>query len=309
MARPPTKPPSDLDWVAGLPTKQKHRILRRWGYLDKDIAAMDSSEQVAEIQEAIAAGIYVGSLPSAPMGDSEPRIFIDEKSGQPITLNELAKRGRCILREPELRASTCSYEEALARFRQDETLDLADREHLQRLSADSRMIDHWVFIQACQPLLTWAASPGWLIWHVLTARRAAEYFGDYPQKQRHAENAENLARYLRQMGEADEQTCKILEDLALQLRKPEALKPFNEMPLLVSRKGGNSVQGRPTHNTRELKTFMNLMTNHFRSTYGQPLYEVVATLTDSAFRGRETTTDHVRNAVKPTRKKDRLGKR
>jgi hypothetical protein len=53
---------------------------------------------------------------------------------------------------------------------------------------------------------------------------------------------------------------------------------------------------------------MNLMTNHFKTLYGQPLYEVVATLTDSAFPGRETTTDHVRNAVKPTRQEDRLGK-
>jgi hypothetical protein len=48
--------------------------------------------------------------------------------------------------------------------------------------------------------------------------------------------------------------------------------------------------------------------NQFKTLYGQPFYEVVATLTDSAFPGRETTTDHVRNEVKPTRQKDQLGK-
>jgi hypothetical protein len=40
--------------------------------------------------------------------------------------------------------------------------------------------------------------------------------------------------------------------------------------------------------------------NQLKTLYGQPFYELVATLTDSAFSGRETTTDHVRNAVKPT---------
>ena len=142
------------------------------------------------------------------------------------------------------------------------------------------MIEHWDFIQRCQPLNTWAASPGWLIWHVLVARRAAEYFGDYPQKQRYAENAENLARYLRRKGETD-------EGLALQLRQPEALEPFKGVPVPVSRKRSNITRGREAHNTRELKAFMSLMTNHFKATYGQPLYECVATLTDSAFPGRE----------------------
>jgi hypothetical protein len=266
---------------------------------------MNSDEQVAEIQEAIQCGIYAGSLLSGPIEDTEPLIFLDEESGQPIELGEFVKRGggQCILHKPEPKTRLCSYEEALARFQKDETLDLADRRHLNRLAADSRMIEHWDFIQRCQPLNTWAASPGWLIWHVLVARRAAEYFGDYPRKQRYAENAENLARYLRQRGETDEPTCRLLEDLA-----PEALQQFEAVPVPVSRKGSNIFRGREAHNTRELKAFMNLMTNHFRATYGQPLYEVVATLTDSAFPGRETTTDHVRNAVKPTRKKDRLGK-
>jgi hypothetical protein len=305
------EPLLDRDWAAGLPTAQKCRILRRWGYLDKDIAAMTSDEQVTEVQKALRCGIYAGSLPLGPIEDSEPRIFLDKESGHPIELSELVKRvgGQLILREPEPRTRPCSYEEALARFQKDETLDLADRKHLNRLAADSRMIEHWNFIQRCEPQNAWDASPGWLIWHVLVARRAAEYFGDYPQKRRFAESAENLARYLRQKGETDEQTCQLLEELAVQLRQPEALKPFEGVLVPVSRKGGNIIRGREAYNTRELKAFMNLMTNHFKVTYGQPLYEVVATLTDSAFPGRETTIDHVRTAVKPTRKKDRLGKR
>ena len=76
----------------------------------------------------------------------------------------------------------------------------ADRQHLKRLAADSRMIEHWNEIQRFQPRETWLASPGWLIWHVLVARRAAEFFGDYPEKQRHAENVENLAKYLKAGG-------------------------------------------------------------------------------------------------------------
>jgi hypothetical protein len=251
-------------------------------------------------------------LPPGPIEESEKQIFLDEETGQPIEISELLKRpegrGHCIARVPEPRTRPCSYEEALARVQKDERLDPADRQHLKRLAADSRMIEHWNEIQRLRPQEPWVASPGWLIWHVLVARRAAEFFGDYPQKQRHAENAENLAKYLRQEGETDERTCQLLEDLALELRQPEALEPFNAVPVLVSRKGSKINRGYKAHNTRELKAFMNLMTNHFKAIYGQPLYEVVATLTDSAFPGRETTTDHVRNAVKPTRQKDRLGK-
>jgi hypothetical protein len=312
LARYSSKPP-DRDWVSGLPDKRKYRILRRWGYSVNDIVAMDSSQRDAEIQDAIRHGIYVGSLPSGPIEIQDPPIFLDEKSGQPIKISELIKRAdgdrHCIMREPEPSPRPCSYKEALARFKKDETLDSADRKHLNRLAADTRMIKHWEFIQRCRPLITWAASPGWLVWHVLVARRAAEFFGDYPQKQRYAENTENLARYLRLKGETDESTCQLLEDLALQLRQPEALEPFKAMPVPVSRKGRNTIRGRETSNTRELKAFMNLMANHFKATYGQPLYDVVATLTDSAFPGRETTVDHVRNAVKPTRTKDRSGKR
>jgi hypothetical protein len=306
------KPLPDSRWAAGLPLIQKYRILKRWGHSNKDVGAMDFDEQVAEIQRAVRHGIYAGPLPSGPMEESEKPILLDEETGQLIEISELLKRpeGRrhCIMREPEPRTRSCSYEEALARFQKDERLDSADHQHLKRLAADSRMIEHWEDIQRFQPQETWVASPGWLIWHVLVARRAAEFFGDYPQKQRHAENAENLAKYLRQEGETDEPTCQLLEDLALEQRQPEALEPFKEVPVLVSRKGSKINRGYKAHNTRELKAFMNLMTNHFKAIYGQPLCEVVAALTDSAFRGRETTTDHVRNAVKPTRQKDRLGK-
>jgi hypothetical protein len=301
------------NWAAGLPLKQRYRILKRWGHSNNDIGAMDFDEQVAEIQEAVRNGIYVGPLPPGPMEESEKTILLDEETGQPIEISELLKRPeghrRCIMREPEPRTRSCSYEEALARFQKDERLDSADHQHLKRLAADSRMIEHWEDIQRSRLRETWLASPGWLIWHVLVARRAAEFFGDYPQKQRYAEIAENLAKYLRREGETEEPTCRLLEDLALKLRQPEALEPFKAVPIPVSRKGSNIRRGYRAHNTRELKAFMNLMTNHFKEVYGRPFYGIVATLTDSAFPGRETTIDHVRNAVKPTKKKDRSGKR
>jgi hypothetical protein len=307
------KPPPDRNLVAGLPLKQKHRILKRWGHSNKDMAAMETDEQIAEVQDALRHGIYAGSLPSSPREDSEKPILLDEETGQPIEISDLLKRPEgqrhCIMRVPEPATRSCSYEEALTRFQKDETLDSADHRHLNRLAADSRMIKHWEEIERIQSRQMWAASPGWLIWHILVARRAAEFFGDYPQKQRHAENAENLARYLRKTGETDEPTCRLLEDLALKLRRPEALEPFETASVPVSRKGTNINCGHRAHNTREVRAFINFMTNHFKSTYGRPFYGIVATLTDSAFPGRVTTIDHVRNAVKPTRQKDRLGKR
>jgi hypothetical protein len=245
------------------------------------------------------------------MEESAKPIYLDEETGRPIQIRELLKRpeGRrhCIVREPEPRTISCSYEEALARFQKDE--NATDHQHLKRLAADSRMIEHWEDIQRFQPREAWVASPGWLIWHVLVARRAAEFFGDYPQKQRYAENAENLAKYLRQEGETDEPTCRLLEEVANNLRQPEALEPFEAAPVPISRKGSNINRGQKAHNTRELKAFMNLMTNHFKAIYGRPFYGIVATLTDSAFPGRETTIDHVRNAIKLTKKNDRSGKR
>jgi hypothetical protein len=124
---------ADSDWVAGLPLRHKYRILKRWGHSNKDVGAMDFDEQVAEIQDALRHGIYAGPLPPGPMEESEKPIFLDEDTGQPIEIRELLKRpeGRrhCILRAPEPRTPSCSYEEALARFEKDERLDLADRAH------------------------------------------------------------------------------------------------------------------------------------------------------------------------------------
>lgn len=261
-----SKPKLDSRSVSGRPRKQELRILRRWGYVDKDIAAMDSRQQAAEIQEAIKAGIYVGSLPSGPIEDSEPSVFLDAESGKPIGLSEVAKVGICILQVPEERRIH-SFKQALACFRQDQTLDSADREHLERLAADSRIDEHWNLLEGFRPVVTWA-SPGWFIWHVLAARRAAEFVRDYPDRQLHAQNAERLTKFLRQKGEMDEPSCQLLEDLARQLREPEEFQPFNPIPIPVSRKSRNTFRGHATHNSRELKAFMHWMSNHLKSTYG-----------------------------------------
>jgi hypothetical protein len=302
-----SKPKLDSRSVSGRPRKQELRILRRWGYVDKDIAAMDSRQQAAEIQEAIKAGIYVGSLPSGPIEDSEPSVFLDAESGKPIGLSEVAKVGICILQVPEERRIH-SFKQALACFRQDQTLDSADREHLERLAADSRIDEHWNLLEGFRPVVTWA-SPGWFIWHVLAARRAAEFVRDYPDRQLHAQNAERLTKFLRQKGEMDEPSCQLLEDLARQLREPEEFQPFNPIPIPVSRKSRNTFRGHATHNSRELKAFMHWMSNHLKSTYGKPFNELVATLTDITFPGRETTVDQVRAAVKPTTQAGRSGRR
>jgi hypothetical protein len=271
---------------------------------------MDANRRAAEIEEAISYGIYWGSLPPAPIDDIDTEVpsFFDLESGKPIGLSEVLERGVCGYRGPQ-RKPVLSFKEALVRFQQDETLDLADREHLERLAADNRMEDHWDSIQRCRPIDTAMAFPGWLIWHVLAARHAAEVVDDHPQRQRHAENAESLAKFLRKKGQTDEPSCQLLEDLARQLRRPEEFTPFNPILIPVSRKSRNTFRGRATVNSRVLKAFINWMSNHLKATYGQPLNEVVATLTDTAFPGRETTIDHVRNAIKPTTKKGRAGKR
>jgi hypothetical protein len=211
------------------------------------------------------------------------------------------------IRVPEKRR-TPSFKEALASFRQDRTLDPADREHLERLAADSRMEDHWNALEHVQPLVTWD-SPGWFIWHVLAARRAAEFVRDYPDRELHAQNAQRLVKFLRKRGEIDESSCELLKVLARQLREPEEFEPFNPIPIPVSRKSRNTFRGHATHNSRELKAFMHWMSNHLKSTYGKPFNELVATLTDIAFPGRETTVDQVRAAVKPTTQRGRSRRR
>ena len=153
-----------------------------------------------------------------------------------------------------------------------------------------------------------AASAGQLIWHVLAARRAAEFVEHYPERQRHAQNAESLASFLKKKGEIDKQTFHLLKKLAHDLREPEDLRPLNPAAIPISRKTRNTFQGHTTTNSRVLKAFMAWMSRHLRATYGQPLNELVATLTDITFPERETTIDQVRAAVKPTTRRERSGK-
>jgi hypothetical protein len=152
------------------------------------------------------------------------------------------------------------------------------------------------------------APPGWFIWHMLVARRAAESVNDYPQRQNHARNLESLASFLRKKGQTDENSLRLLGELAGQLREPEEFQPFKPFPISVSRKS-HAFGGGASLNSRVLNVFMKLMSNHLKATYGRPFNEIVATLTDIAFPGRETTVDQVRTAVKLRNRIDRTGKR
>lgn len=302
----------DEEWVAGLPVEQRIRILRRWGRSDQEILAMDANQRISEVLEAIQCGIYAGSLPPAPMEDADALPLLDADTGKPIVWSEVVERGCYIAHAPmvqkPLDIRSLSFERSLALFQKDSTLDAVDREHLGRLAADDRMTKHWQFMQRCSPVSTWASSPGRFIWHMLAARRAADVIGDYPERVRQAESAEGLAKFLRVKGEADGLTYELLEDLAHQLREPHEFKPFDSIPIPLSRKSRNTSGGRATRGTRQLKAFMSWMRDYLNATYGQPLNEVVATATDIAFPGQETTLDRVRAAVKPTTRRGRSAK-
>jgi hypothetical protein len=123
-----------------------------------------------------------------------------------------------------------------------------------------------------------------------------------------AQNAESLARFLKNKGQIDKQTLLLLKKLAHDLKEPEDLRPLNPAAIPVSRKARNTFEGHMTTNSRVVKAFMVWMSRHLRATYGQPLNELVATLTDITFPERETTIDQVRAAVKPTTRKGRSAK-
>ena len=59
----------------------------------------------------------------------------------------------------------------------------------------------------------------------------------------------------------------------------------------------------------EWSLYRGWMRQYLNRTYGQPLNEVIATATDIAFPGQETTLDQVRAAVKPTTRRGRSAKR
>ena len=170
---------------------------------------MNQEKKAAAVQEAIEFGVYAGSLPSSPIevSQAEGPKFFDVGTGLPLSLQELARRGVCVYRSsdtvplyPLLEKS--SLKKAVLQCQDDQTLDLADREHLKRLVADDRLEEHWNYIiRCCKPRDPSTASAGQFIWHVLAARRAAEFVDDYPERQRHAQNAENLATFLKEKGQ------------------------------------------------------------------------------------------------------------
>jgi hypothetical protein len=297
---------SQRDWhsVTGRAPQAERQLLRQCGYSDHDIDVMDPKQQAAQIEEAISYGFYCGCLPPGPMDEIETEsYFFDLESGKPIELTESLERGSFGYRSAVSRPIR-SFKQALLCFQQDDRLDSADREHLDRLANDERMNDHWQTLCQVEPLDPDSAPPGWFIWHMLVARRAAESVDDYPQRQNHARNLEALANFLRKKGQTDQSSLRLLGELANQLREPEEFQPFKELPMSVSRKS-HALGSGASLNSRVLSVFMKLMSRHLKTTHGRPFNEIVATLTDIAFPGRETTIDHVRSAVKM---RNRLGR-
>ena len=103
----------------------------------------------------------------------------------------------------------------------------------------------------------------------------------------------------------DESAFRVLDELRSQLCETKEFQPFKGFLISISRKG-HAVDDRALSNSRVLNVFMTLMRNHMKATYGRPFNEIVATLTDIAFPGRETTVDHVRTAVKLGRRINRI---
>jgi hypothetical protein len=221
----------DQESSTGLSPNMELRLLRRCGYSTDDIASMDQVRKASAVQEAIEYGIYAGPLPPSPIerASAEHITFLDIETGRPLTLEQVHERGVCLYKSPEPskpppfdRMPTLNV--ALNLFQEDQTLDLDDREHLKRMVADHRLKDHWEYIvRCCKPTDPWVASAGQFIWHVLAARRAAEFVKDYPERRRHAENAESLAEYLKRQWKIDEQTYRLLKKLAGELREPQEL--------------------------------------------------------------------------------------
>jgi hypothetical protein len=208
---------------------------------------MSQDQKAAAVGEAIKFGIYAGSLPPSPIEvtAAEGPIFFDVETGLPLTREEMATRRVLVYRPSESVPlyplfKKSSLKRALLEYGKDETLDLADREHLKRLAADERLQEHWNYIvRSCKPTDPSAASAGQFIWHVFAARRAPEFVDDYPERQRHAQNAESLAIFLKEKGQLDKQTFHLLKKLAHDLREPEDLRLLNLTAIPVSRKGRN----------------------------------------------------------------------
>jgi hypothetical protein len=63
--------------AAGITREREHLILKRWGYSDVEIAAMDADERTDEIRKAVSCGIPVGPVyafgPIAPLGKAFER--------------------------------------------------------------------------------------------------------------------------------------------------------------------------------------------------------------------------------------------
>jgi hypothetical protein len=213
--------------------------------------------------------------------------------------------------------SLCSsFKDSLEHFEQEhgDKLDAADREHLGRWAewtADGSWAEDWNTIQArarerVELFGTYAAS-GFFIRYVLRVRRIAQSINqehaERPRHLKHAEQAENLAKFLKQGNgtlmlpeSVDKQLCRLLEFSARRWREPGEFLTFFG-PIRVSRLDRKG--------SRPRMAFMNAMSGYMEDVCGQPLDNVVATLTDIAFQGRPTTIEEVRSARKPTTRSGR----
>jgi hypothetical protein len=270
-----------------LPTRflireQADLVLRRWGYTDDEIVNMDPFQRTSELADALTSGICV-----AP------------------------ERGA--LERP----SWSSFKDSLERFKREHggKLDSADQEHLGRWSewiASNLWEGNWNTIQtkARKGRSGVYAESGFFISYVLQIRRIAESINEEhlerPRHLMHAAQAESLVKFLRQVGRIqtpepiDLQLCELLELRAREWRNPSEVYTFFG-PIRVSR---NNREG-----SRQRIAFMNAMSSYMEDVCGQPLDNVVATLSDIAFWPRTTTIDEVQSARKPTTRSGRSNRR
>lgn len=291
-----------------LSPKQAVSILRNAGYEQSAIAAMTAEQQADAVQEAISYGIHLSSLPTDSKDRITRLIYLHESTGRRLTFSEAIKQMKECRVQSETVVLSLSFDEAVQRLLDDKTLDPEDREHLEGLRTDFRIHEHWKVIEKTPEVSTNKATPGDLIWQVLVGRRVARFIGEFPAREEQARNAEKLAGFLRRTGEVKESDCRLLDDLASRLREPEDYRFLHVGSIPVSRKSRNTSAGKATKNSREVKAFINWMVGYMKATYGRPFNEVVATLTDVTFPGRETTLDQVRAAVKVSTDKGRARK-
>lgn len=189
-------------------------------------------------------------------------------------------------------------------------LNPTEKEIASRLSADTRTSAIWDKIgTAFRQRHDWGIDgiERYLLQEILAVRNLINGLPDMNSYLRHAEGAENLARFLRGpgstpwppivrvLGDYDE-FIGSLEATGAQLRKLAERDRIKGRPL-------NSRVNR--NDSRDRYAFMREMSRLLKDLCGQPFDEATILFTDVAFPNQQTTIDQIRAARKPTTRSSR----